>query len=80
MSLYDNEDTARAVAFIYALDDETILSAARSDPWENTSQGFQIIMDRLGEDTNPLWITAEAATVAYDRDLIDETELDWLTR
>lgn len=73
---YANEKTARAVAFIEALDDETILSAARSDPWRNESLGYQVILDRMGEDTNRLWITSRAAIVAYDRGLINETELD----
>lgn len=78
--VYDSNQTVRAVAFIAAMEDEDVLAAALDDPWTPTSIGYQIILDRMGEDTNRLWITARAATVAYDRDLIDETELDQLTR
>jgi hypothetical protein len=80
VATYDNEATARAVAFINAMEDDDLLAAARDNPWTPTSTGYQIILDRVGEDTNRLWITSRAATVAYDRGLIDETELDYITR
>lgn len=74
------DETARAVAFITAMEDEDVLAAARDNPWTPTSVGYQIILDRVGEDTNRLWITGRAATVAYDRGLIDEIELDYISR
>jgi hypothetical protein len=56
--------------------DEDILVVAR----DNTSRQFTFIHSYFGRDTNPFWITSEAAQVAYERGLIDETEFDYLTR
>jgi hypothetical protein len=78
---FHSPDAKAGILFIRALEDEDVLAAAREqDPWQPTSLGFQVISDRLGPDTNPLWITGQAAEAAYMRGLIDETEFDYLTR
>lgn len=73
-------DTKAAVLFIRALEDKDVLAAAKDDPWNPTSIGYQIILNHAGEDTNRLWITSQAAEEAYKRSLIDEVEFDYITR
>lgn len=34
------------------------------------------VLEIMGENTNPSWITCSAASFLYDRDLIDGKELD----
>lgn len=78
---FHTPDSKAGILFIRAMEDEDVLAAAREqDPWKPTSMGFQIVMDRMGEDANPLWITGRAAEEAYERGLLDEVEFDYLTR
>lgn len=64
------------ILLIRGLDDETVLAAAR----DAASPAHARIMEAMGPSTNPSWITGRCAETAYDRELIDEQELDWLSR
>lgn len=64
------------VLLIRSLSDEDVLEAARSD----SSAAYQQIRSQMSENTNPSWITAQAAEEAYRRRLIDEIEFDYLSR
>lgn len=73
---FHTPESKAGILFIRALEDEDVLAAAR----DRDSIGYQIIADRMDTDTNPYWITGQAAEEAYKRDLIDETEFDYITR
>lgn len=69
-------EAKQGILMIRGLSDETVLAAARNEKSAEHAQ----LMAAMGEGTNPTWITARCAETAYDRELIDEQELDWLTR
>lgn len=75
-------DAARdGILHIRSLPDDDVLSAARAwtgSTWQ--SPAHAAIKAHMGERTNPDWIMARCAEEAYRRDLIDETEFDYLTR
>jgi hypothetical protein len=73
---FHSPDAKAGILFIRALEDSDVLAAAR----DRDSLGYQVIADRMGPDTNPFWITAQAAEEAYMRGLMDEIEFDYLTR
>ncbi len=80
----DNDKTRDSWMYIQELDDATILAAMREgtpelaevcrrlggSTWDNSLSLLP------GEGVNPLWVTARCATEAYDRDLIDASEMD----
>lgn len=69
------ESAKRGVLLIRSMSDRDVLAGARDEQ----SAAFQRVMDDLGPNTNPFWITAECATEAYRRRLINELELDLIT-
>ena len=71
-----NVSAQRGVLLIRGLDDLSLLMAAR----DSASPAFCSIRDRMDAGTNPAWITGRCAETAYERGLIDEQELDWITR
>lgn len=54
-------------------------AAARGEGDPLALAGYVAVVAATGPRTNPTWITAQAAEVAYERELIDERELDQLT-
>lgn len=70
----DNDAARDAHRKIWALDDELLLKAARGK-----KSAVSTVTDLLGS-ANPEWIKSTCASSAYDRGLIDEQELDWITR
>ena len=75
-------DTQRAILIVREASDEALLSCARDEE----SVAFSELITELGGNldkggkTNPRWLANQAATEAYERELIDEQELDWITR
>lgn len=70
------EPSAKAgVLYIRSLPDDTVLQAAR----DMGSSGFLQIVAYMERDTNPNWITSQAAEEAHVRNLISEREFDYLT-
>jgi hypothetical protein len=79
--------TKTGILHIRSLGDAAILAAARDN---KSAEHGQILawMNALppdpttppGFNTNPHWVTGQCAEEAYKRDLIDERELDWITR
>ncbi len=70
------EDSILGIMYAREMSDGDLLAAAR----DSDSEQHQAFMAFLGADTNPTWITARCAETAYERGLIDEQELDWITR
>lgn len=75
------------VLHIRSLPDAIVLAAARDPQGAEHRQVFDWMEaqppdpgSRPGFGTNPSWVTAQCAEEAYNRDLIDEQELDWITR
>ncbi len=58
-----------------ALSDDVLLKAT---DWD--SEESKAICRRIGSQTNPYWVIAQAAEALYERGLIDEHKLDELTR
>lgn len=85
LSWCDNDSTRDARRYVWSLDDEVALAIARTDPGKGSPE-FERAIAHLGGSlwkggrTNPVWLTHQAAEEAYVRGLIDEQELDWLTR
>lgn len=85
--LYMPESTHGGILATRALDDDALLSLARSDAFEVAHGGgdpdaraaYVQVIAKTGPRTNPAWITGRAVEEAYDRGLIDERELDWLS-
>ena len=74
----DAEDqTKQHRQVIVDLDDESILDIAKENL---NSPAHTKLMELFGPKTNPRWITGEAIGEAYDRDLIDELEMQWYQR
>lgn len=61
--------------FVRSLPDAEVIEAARNAK----SPAHAKIRAHMGAATNPWWITAECASTAYLRNLIDATELRRLT-
>lgn len=71
-----NEDAVLGIMYACELSDDDLLAAAR----DRDSAAHAAFMAFLGADTNPFWITGRCAEMAYERGLIGEQELDWITR
>lgn len=72
---YCGMKTQAAFMLISALDDHTLLEGAyQREPV------FSELIRVLGEKTNHSWIMARCVEEAYERGLMDERELDYLTR
>jgi len=52
---------------------------ARRSGDEDAIRAYVAVIAQTGPHTNPTWITSQAVLSAYDRGLIDETELDCLS-
>ncbi len=87
VNLPDAEELARrgytagaieGLMYVRALSDEELLQVARDVVRD--SPAYMIMLQVMGPDTNPQWIVSTCAEHAYERDLIDERELDWITR
>lgn len=72
--MMDNDSSRDALEYIWSLDDATILRVCG----ENSDDHAEVC--RRLSPVNPLWVTLQAATVAYYRDLIDENELDRIVK
>jgi hypothetical protein len=68
--IMDNDSSRDASEYIWSLDDATVLAARIA-----FSPEHEEICRRLAP-VNPYWVTARAGCTAYDRDLIDEHEID----
>ncbi len=68
-------ETARQM--VVALSDAQILDIALNHV---NSPSHIMLTNLIGPETNPRWITGEAIEIAYDRDLIDEVEQEYLCR
>lgn len=75
---YADHDAASRAGSLYirSLTDDQVLEAARDDK----SASWRQIRDWMGSATNPSWITVRCAEEAWGRDLIDDQELDWISR
>lgn len=67
--------TRAAILLIRALDDHTLLEGAHQ-----REPVFSELIRVLGEKTNHSWIMARCAEEAYERGVMDEREMDYLTR
>lgn len=77
---YNTPSATAGVLLIRSMPNDQVLSAARAwngDAWD--SAAFEWIRGRMPADTNPCWIEARAADVAYDRGLISGPEHDLIT-
>jgi len=74
--MMDNDSSRDSLEYIYSLDDATVLAAAHEDSPEHREVKRRL--GGAGEYINPLWITGQCATDAYERGLIDEREFDRL--
>ena len=73
-----NAAAVEGLLYVRALSDEELLQIAR-DVFHD-SPAYQTMQQVMGPDTNPQWIVSTAAEHAYERGLIDEAELDWITK
>jgi hypothetical protein len=62
----------RGILLIRSLADEEVLEGT----YNTESEPYHKVFKDLGPDTNPSWITSRFAETAYDRELIDEREID----
>lgn len=73
--IMDNDSARDSAEYIRSLDDATLLAALET----GSSVGAEIARRLVnGEDTwiNPSWVISHVATLAYERGLIDETQID----
>lgn len=70
------EDSILGIMYAHEMTDDDLLTAARDDK----SEPWQAFLAFMGDGTNHSWITSRCAETAYVRGLIDEQELDWITR
>ena len=69
-----------AVEYVRGLPDDLLLGAARA--WDGhrwSGEAYSRVLADLGPSTNPNWVTSECAVEAYERGLIEESELDQIT-
>lgn len=71
-------DTRRAILDIRSLEDDILLTIAKDETF--SSPEHKVTHQAPGKSTNPVWIQGRCAEEAYERDLVDEQELDRLTR
>lgn len=71
---YHTPEAKAGVLFIRALPDDELMQAMDSG-----TNGHLKVRAFMGKDTNPNWITSQAAETAYFRGLITEKEFDWRT-
>jgi hypothetical protein len=71
----DNDAGRDSLEYIWSLDDETVLEARFYGSTVH-QEVCRRLDDGRGHGTNPYWVTMRAASVGYDRGLIDERELD----
>ncbi len=69
--------TQEMVNMIQGMDQYDLLSLARLG---RGSVMFPSMREAMGSEVNPRWIVGQAIESAYDRELIDEQEQDWLRR
>lgn len=75
--------TLGSLAFIRTLDDKTLMFVAQANPYgDRHDHHFEDVYHALSpkQSMNPSWLTSTAAVEAYERDLIDEYDLDTLMR
>lgn len=85
--LYMPESTHGGILAARALDDDALLALARSDVFKvargdgepKACAAYVQVIAKTGPRTNPTWVTVRAVEEAYNRGLIDERELDWLS-
>lgn len=77
---FDNARSRDRYLAIRALDEEQILYLARSNPYALKRRGDALYLRVADENTNPEWVVARAAGVAFANGWIDHAEHDRLTR
>lgn len=65
---------------IRSLDDQVVLAVARGEDATSHAAIAALIGSDDDRPVNPIWVTSRCAEEAYERGLIGEQELDWITR
>jgi len=68
------ESNIRSIKFVESLSNDDLLDMAN-----NGGKRFEEVLDALGEKTNPRWLQARLAEIAYNRNLIDDQTFDRLS-